>query len=125
SVFECERFRTLGTKYFSVFLIKEKFFVPNVRNLSHSNTLPMDCTVEISMYPLDQQYESIVLDFLKRLHTHDHIQIETNGMSTQVFGDYNKVMEIIQAEMKAILLEGKAIFVMKVAQGTLRYNPEG
>ncbi|MEO0585825.1 MAG: YkoF family thiamine/hydroxymethylpyrimidine-binding protein, partial [Bacteroidota bacterium] len=84
----------------------------------------MNCTLEISMYPLDQAYESIVLEFLRRLRTHTGIQIETNGVSTQIFGDYTEVMSIVQEEMKASLIEGKAIFVMKVAGGTLRYRPE-
>ncbi|MEL6696169.1 MAG: hypothetical protein AAFV78_01510 [Bacteroidota bacterium] len=84
----------------------------------------MNCTVEISMYPLDQAYESIVLEFLSRLRQHTSIQIETNGVSTQIFGDYTEVMSLVQEEMKTSLLEGKAIFVMKVAGGTLRYRPE-
>ncbi|MEL6625606.1 MAG: YkoF family thiamine/hydroxymethylpyrimidine-binding protein [Bacteroidota bacterium] len=84
----------------------------------------MNCTVEISMYPLDQAYESIVLEFLSRLRQHTGIQIETNGVSTQIFGDYTEVMSLVQEEMKTSLLEGKAIFVMKVAGGTLRYRPE-
>ena len=84
----------------------------------------MNCTVEISMYPLDQAYESIVLEFLSRLRQHTGIQIETNGVSTQIFGDYTEVMSLVQEEMKTSLLEGKAIFVMKVAGGTLRDRPE-
>lgn len=76
------------------------------------------------MYPLDQAYESIVLEFLSRLRQHTSIQIETNGVSTQIFGDYTEVMSLVQEEMKTSLLEGKAIFVMKVAGGTLRYRPE-
>lgn len=84
----------------------------------------MNCTIEISMYPLDQAYESIVLEFLSRLRQHTGIQIETNGVSTQIFGDYTEVMSLVQEEMKTSLLEGKAIFVMKVAGGTLRYRPE-
>jgi len=76
------------------------------------------------MYPLDQAYESIVLEFLSRLRQHTGIQIETNGVSTQIFGDYTEVMSLVQEEMKTSLLEGKAIFVMKVAGGTLRYRPE-
>ncbi|MGB2137582.1 MAG: hypothetical protein ACPHVP_01795 [Flavobacteriales bacterium] len=54
----------------------------------------MKCSVEISMYPLDVNYIEPITFFIKRLKRHPFISLETNGMSTQVFGDYDNVMTV-------------------------------
>ena len=51
----------------------------------------MKVSIEISMYPLHKDYETSILDFIIRLNSHDFLSVETNGMSTQVFGEWNKV----------------------------------
>lgn len=52
------------------------------------------------MYPLSDGYKQAVKDFLKRLHTHQGIEIITNGVSTQVFGNYDAVMAAYTASLK-------------------------
>ena len=84
----------------------------------------MECSVEISMYPLNGDYKSAIENFVKRLRKHPFINIETNGISTQVFGDYKRVMNAINTEMKNIFtLEGKVVFNMKVINGNLSEKP--
>lgn len=80
----------------------------------------MKISVEISLYPLSEDYESIILAFLARLNQHPNLIIETNGMSTQVFGEYDQVMGAINQEMKKVYESGKAMLVLKMGQGTLR-----
>ncbi len=60
----------------------------------------MGVSVEISMYPLQEQYKSIILAFLERLRAYESLTVITNNMSTRVFGDYDEVMSIISREMK-------------------------
>ena len=75
----------------------------------------MECSVEISMYPLNSDYKPAIIDFIKRLRKHPFISIETNGMSTQVFGDYNRVIKAINTEIKNTFTEeGKVVFNLKV-----------
>lgn len=81
----------------------------------------MRCSVEISMYPLDVNYIEPITLFIKRLKKQSFISVETNGMSTQVFGDFDNVMTAIQKEMKnSFLLEQKVIFNMKVINAHLQ-----
>ena len=84
----------------------------------------MKCSVEISMYPLDVNYIEAITLFIKNLKKYPFISLEINGMSTQVFGDYDNVMTAIQKEMKtSFLLEQKVIFTMKVINSHLQEKP--
>ena len=64
----------------------------------------MKCSAEIRMYPLDVNYIEPNTFFIKRLKIHPFISLETNGMSTKVFSDYDNVMTAIQKEMKKSFL---------------------
>jgi uncharacterized protein YqgV (UPF0045/DUF77 family) len=80
----------------------------------------MKTTVEISKYPLNADYEPPILDFINRLNVNQSLTIKTNATSTQITGDYDEVMSIIQKEIKLSFEKyGKAIFVMKVLKGDL------
>ena len=84
----------------------------------------MEFSVEISMYPLKSDYESTIISFIKRLRKHPFISVETNGMSTQIFGDYDRVMNAVKSEMKnTFLSDEKIVFNMKVINGNLSKKP--
>jgi uncharacterized protein YqgV (UPF0045/DUF77 family) len=75
----------------------------------------MDIGVEISLYPLHQQYIPPIQDFIDRLNADRRLKVVTNSMSTQVFGEYEAVMQTLTRELR-VTFEGndKAVFVMKV-----------
>jgi hypothetical protein len=75
----------------------------------------MDIGVELSLYPLHQQYLPPIKNFIDRLNADRRLRVETNSMSTQVFGEYEAVMHTLVRELR-VTFEGndKAIFVMKV-----------
>ena len=81
----------------------------------------MEATVEISMYPLHQDYEERVLAFLEKINKYEDLTIVTNGVSTQIFGDYHLLMEMLTKEMKDVLEAQEAMFVMKLGKGILKY----
>ena len=84
----------------------------------------MKCSVEISMYSLDNNYINLITHFIKSLRKHPFITLETNGMSTQVFGDYDNVMSAINKEMKNnFLMQNKVVFNMKVINAHLQEKP--
>ncbi len=60
----------------------------------------MKTSVEISYYPLRPEFVTPILDFIKRLKAHKNIESVTNGMSTQVFGEYADVMKALTAEIE-------------------------
>ncbi len=84
----------------------------------------MKISVEISLYPLDQNYIPPIQAFIDRLNAYPELKVIENTMSTQVYGDYAKVLEILNTEMQRTHQEtAKAAFVMKVLHGDL--SPEG
>jgi uncharacterized protein YqgV (UPF0045/DUF77 family) len=75
----------------------------------------MDIGVEISLYPLHQQFIPPIRDFINRLNADQRLRVVTNSMSTQVFGDYDVVMAMLVRELRVTLAgNDKAVFVMKV-----------
>ena len=74
----------------------------------------MELSVEISKYPLADDYIPAIKDFIDRLNAIDGLSVVGNTMSTQIFGDYDLVMDTLKAEMKrSYETYGKAIFVCK------------
>lgn len=82
----------------------------------------MEATIEISMYPLSDDYIQRVLDFLNVLNQYKNITVETNGLSTQIFGEYEVLMDILKMEMFKVLIVQNAIFILKIGKGTLKYD---
>lgn len=79
----------------------------------------MITTVEISNYPLNSDYEPIIIDFIERCQA-SGIKVKVNATSTHLQGDYDLVMETIQKEIKTSFEKyGKMIFVVKVLLGEL------
>jgi uncharacterized protein YqgV (UPF0045/DUF77 family) len=75
----------------------------------------MDIGVEISLYPLHQEYIPPIQNFIDRLNAERRLRVVTNSMSTQVFGDYDVVMSTLVRELRATFESNdKAVFVMKV-----------
>lgn len=74
----------------------------------------MEISVEISMYPLTEDYLGYIKDFIERLENIQGISVVGNTISTQIFGDYDRVMDILKKEIKASWDEfGRSIFVCK------------
>lgn len=71
------------------------------------------------MYPLTEDYKPVINDFLRRLNSH-RLETVTNGMSTQVFGEYDAVMKAIHDSLKPTLEgEAKVSVSMKLLNGYL------
>lgn len=74
----------------------------------------MELSVEISKYPLADDYIPAIKDFIDRLNQVVGLSVVSNTMSTQVFGDYDLVMDTLKVELKrSYETYGKAIFVCK------------
>ena len=79
----------------------------------------MNISVEISYYPLNQEYVPPIREFIDRLHTHNGLIIKTNGMSTQVLGEYNTVMDSLKTEIGRSFESPHSVFVMKIINADL------
>ena len=80
----------------------------------------MDVSVEICLYPLNNEYIPPIQDFIDRVNDAEGLTVKTNVMSNQVFGNYEKVMSCLTAQMKETFKKhGKNVFIMKVFPGDL------
>ena len=81
----------------------------------------MDIGVELSLYPLRADYIPTIKNFIDRLNDDKRLKVVTNSLSTQVFGDYDVVFEMLRRELRGTFEStDKAVFVMKVIG---RYTP--
>jgi uncharacterized protein YqgV (UPF0045/DUF77 family) len=80
----------------------------------------MKTTIEISNYPLSEDYIPKILDFIERCKSNPNIIIKTNATSTHIVGDYDQVMTLLKDEIRTSFERyGKMIFVIKVLNGAL------
>lgn len=74
----------------------------------------MNVMVELSLYPLVNDYIGPIKDFIERINTYKALDVVTTSTSTQVSGDYQYVMSVLGREMEITHREvGQAIFVAK------------
>ncbi len=75
----------------------------------------MQVAVDISLYPLDENFIPPIKDVIKRLSEHDDIEIEYNRMSTQIRGDFEVVMSVLTKELRTTFEDvPKAVFAIKI-----------
>ncbi len=77
-------------------------------------------TVEISCYPLSEDYLRIVDSFIVKMNDYQGIKAITSHSSTLIIGESSVVFPALQKEIeRTFSQEGKASFVMKVLGGDL------
>ena len=59
----------------------------------------MQISVELALTPLQDDFEAPVKDFIKKLRGSGFRVVE-NPLSTQVYGDYDEIMEFLTEEVK-------------------------
>jgi uncharacterized protein YqgV (UPF0045/DUF77 family) len=79
----------------------------------------MKTSVEVSYYPLNEEFVPPIREFIDRINSYEGIVTQTNGMSTQVFGEYDLVMNALTAEIKKSFENPHSVFVMKVINADL------
>lgn len=75
----------------------------------------MTTSAELSLYPLTPNYEDTIIGFIHQLRAQPGITVATNGLSTQLTGDYEAVMAALTEAMRpTITSEITCSFVIKV-----------
>jgi len=75
----------------------------------------MEISVDISMYPLQKEFEAPILAFIAQLEKEQSVQVVRNELSTQVHGDYKVIMALLEKEMFSVFTEiPDSIFVLKL-----------
>tara|TARA_B110000977_G_scaffold126220_1_gene161448 strand:+ start:638 stop:898 length:261 start_codon:yes stop_codon:yes gene_type:complete len=76
----------------------------------------MNISVELTLTPLQDDFEPAIINLIKRLRMSGLTIIE-NPLSTQVYGDYDTVMSLLQKEMKTALMAiENGLLLMKIVK---------
>ena len=74
----------------------------------------MEISVDISMYPLQKEFEAPILAFISQLEKESSVEVVRNELSTQIHGDYKTIMSLLEKEMFSVFTEiPDSIFVLK------------
>jgi uncharacterized protein YqgV (UPF0045/DUF77 family) len=79
----------------------------------------MKTSAEISYYPLSEEYVPPIRGFIERINKYKGLTARTNGMSTQIFGEYDLLMEALSKEIKESFKHPHSVFVMKIINADL------
>jgi len=75
----------------------------------------MRVAVDISLYPLNEDFIPPIDDVIERLNGHDGVEVLTNPMSTQLRGEYGDVMAVLTREIGTTFERvPKAVFAIKI-----------
>lgn len=75
----------------------------------------MDVSLDISMYPLNQDFVEPILAFIARLEQQPGLVIKRNSLSTQVFGDLQQIMQLMTEEITDVFKQNPdTVFVLKL-----------
>ena len=71
--------------------------------------------VDISLYPLDENFIPPIKNVIERLGKHPGVEIEYNRMRTQIRGEYDVVMPALTEEIRTTFTDvPKAVFAIKI-----------
>ena len=80
----------------------------------------MKIAVDISLYPLDEDFIPPIKDVIGRLNAHDGLEVWTNAMSTQLVGEFDDVMNALKQEIGTTFEQlPKAVFAIKILNNPL------
>jgi uncharacterized protein YqgV (UPF0045/DUF77 family) len=80
----------------------------------------MRITVEISLYPLRDEFVADIREFILGIRAHPRLEVVTNQLSTQIRGEFDDVMTALRHGMKAAMeRRGTKVFVAKFLNADL------
>ena len=81
----------------------------------------MIVTAELSLYPLNSDFEPIIIDFIKALKRHEDVDVFTHSMSTYVRGESDNVFAAINGSFKMIGADSDTLsLVIKIINRPLK-----
>ncbi|EDM44258.1 hypothetical protein SCB49_04495 [unidentified eubacterium SCB49] len=84
----------------------------------------MNISVELTLTPLQDDFEPAIINFIKKLRDSGLTVLE-NPLSTQVYGEYDAVMKVLQVEMKTALeaVDNGLMYMKIVKTDRSEYEP--
>tara|TARA_R110002049_G_scaffold213058_4_gene384373 strand:+ start:1213 stop:1473 length:261 start_codon:yes stop_codon:yes gene_type:complete len=76
----------------------------------------MNISVELTFSPLQDSFEEHIINFIKKLRA-SGLTILENPLSTQVYGEYDQVMSVLNLEIKeAFELMDRGLLYLKIVK---------
>lgn len=82
----------------------------------------MQVSLDISLYALQDDYKTPVDNFLAKIAQDKELTLVYNDLSTQIYGDYDRIMALMTQEMAEVFQHSPdTVFVLKLV-GRNRYK---
>lgn len=84
----------------------------------------MQISIDLTLTPLQEDYEEHIIRFIKRLRLSEFTILE-NPLSTQIYGEYDKVMPFLTEEIKKAFgdMEHVLVYIKMVKSNRSSYEP--
>ena len=84
----------------------------------------MNISVELTLSPLSDDYEKHIIHFITKLRD-SGLTVKENALSTQVFGDYDTVMSLLQHEVAEVfgMMDAGLLYMKIVKSDRSGYEP--
>lgn len=84
----------------------------------------MKISVELTFSPLQDNFETPIIEFIKALRK-SGLTVKENPLSTQVYGDYREVMQVLDKEMELAFdaVERGLMYLKIVKSDRSNYTP--
>jgi len=84
----------------------------------------MNISVELTFTPLQDDFEEHIINFIQKLRA-SGLTILENPLSTQVYGEYTKVMHVLNIEIKTAfeLIDKGLLYIKLVKSDRSDYEP--
>lgn len=84
----------------------------------------MRISVELTLSPLQDDYEPSIIDMIRNLRNSGLTVLE-NPLSTQVYGEYSEVMEVLNREIEKAFdaVERGLVYIKIVKSDRSNYEP--
>lgn len=77
----------------------------------------MKTSVEITLMPLNDNYKEIIKNFIKSIRN-EGFEILENPLSTQIYGDFGPIMEMLIQKIKTAFMNTDGIMInLKIVKG--------
>ncbi len=77
----------------------------------------MNVSIEMTLMPLNDNYKDVIKDFILSIRNSEFKVLE-NPLSTQIYGDYDKLIDLLKVEIKDVFSKNEGIMVnLKIVNG--------
>ena len=77
----------------------------------------MNVSIEMTLMPLNDNYKDVIKDFILSIRNSEFKVLE-NPLSTQIYGDYDKLIDLLKVEIKDVFSKNEGIMInLKIVNG--------